>query len=304
MKSDSVRRMLMSLYRKDAKVIESFPMHHYALHFVAVLPGEKLHVKIWRPFNLRGGVSGHQRILEIETQIAGSTGMITRTARQSVNGMFAEEFEGHVVAVRNHCGSVCNNRTRIDIALRALISHLVQLRNLTTLGLGLPLTSLRFYEPKRAYIQIKDRINSFVAEHSGNAPAVDLLDYCSLTESTLCRPKPVLAHGDAVVENMLRVNGQLAIIDHDCMMLEHPFYDFVHFLLHRSCDDYFAGRLNLCEFWRGWAALDKMEIDCSRLEYASIATYILLKKLCVVTKPHNLHCVSRLQIIRSISQSA
>ncbi len=123
-----------------------------------------------------------------------------------------------------------------------------------------------------------------------------------VTKSNVILDRPLrIVHGDFSYTNLIFHENRICVIDHECMHIDHRYFDYSHFLLDLCCSGYFAGELDIeriAEYLDAIRDLSASEIYVH--EIALVAVYVLLKKIALVSNPDNLFVSERSRIIRDL----
>ena len=273
-------------------------------HFIAGTPSGDVHVTLRDLASKSDTVSELEAIAQVEASLQGPTGALVRTNLRNRHGHFLVSFKADVyLSVREHWGEVCRKQHDVMALVNTALAHGSALDQANVGGLRAWTPSLRYMRPQESLVAMQDRFKSFVFQHTDHRsePAlVSCLDRVSrfIAKSNRLR----LVHGDLAYGNVIAKEGDLYVIDHDCLHQDHPLYDLAHLMLSVSCKGYFRGAFDRKigeEFGEAVHHRSQERIDYSAL--CEVASYVLLKKMALVRSACNLFVEERLAILDELN---
>lgn len=245
-----------------------------------------------------------EKVLELEAKLEGPTTFLISTAIRTRKDRYLMPADSYCVSVRSHLGEACTTRDSFKRIVSAAIAHGQSIDKLGRVPIRVKSKNLRFMNVEDTLKSIEERLKTFVSTYADAETLQVLWDATEvLKEYDILgfRTKPRLVHGDLSVSNMIKVDDNINVVDHDCLHYDHPLYDLSHLLLDVSCTAYFSGYLKAetaFEFSR--ILINESNYKTSKFDLFAVAIYVLLKKLALVRQPINLRLIERKNIIRDL----
>lgn len=295
-----LRELLSEAYGVDVKSAASLQSHaSFNVHYVADCGSRRLHATVRRGDQAGPSPALLEAVLSLEARLEGSTAAVIRTGLRNLAGCYLTEASGYYVSVREHMGTSCRRRDELAPLVEAAVIHSGQLANCLVSDVVRNRVGLRFLDVERSFPIMHERIRTFIREWHGEELCKRCEAFLDATQQRLVGSDSVLCHGDMDVSNMVWVGRDVAIIDHDCIHLDHPLFDCAHLLLSVACTDYFGGDLNMRVAERFAKQVAARGVWTAG-QLFDTASYVLLKKMALVRQPHNLHVPERLTILQQL----
>lgn len=305
-----IKHALMKMYNLKVSKIEKVSLSFYNEHYIASSSDGLIHIKV---YNMKDAYSKKDRLEEVlyshnivNSLVDVGCGLVPKYLR-TVGGRTLAYNENIIFDVVKHINCTPHEEVKSEIMGR-MLSELHNSISKINVSDRPGHSSLRFAGIEQSIEYIINRVSHWVRKYLEKEDHKRIESYIKITKEWWRRytQRPLgrsILHGDYEKSNILiSKQGKKYIIDFDCSYVDIKEIDVAHGMLSTSCSNYFCGELDkgkLYKFANGYYKdAHQCEVLLNDLKY--ICVYVILKKICLVRNPQNLHIKERLSIIENL----
>ena len=306
----SIKHVVLEMYNLNVSRIDRVLIDSYNEHYIASSSKGLIHIKVYKIKNAYSKKDRLQEVLYshsiVNSLIEVGCGLVLEYLR-TVDGKSVADTDDIVFDIVRHIDCTNNEEVKSEI-MGSMLSELHSSMSKINVSNRPGHSSFRFAGIESSLEYITSRVSNWVRKHLQKEDYERIMSYIEITKEWWKRYAQSslemnIIHGDYDRSNILiSKQRKKCIVDFDCSYVDIKEVDIAHGMMSSACIGYFCGELDkrkLYEFINGYYKnTHQCEVVLKDIKY--ICVYVILKKICLVRNPQNLHIKQRLSIIESL----